>query len=1012
MLPNFITEVFVFMFILVLHTLAPSFPPKVCASAFAEEAAALLKWKASFANQNSSLLISWNIKPTKAKNSSSPCTWASVSCNIDGSVNRLNLTNSNVSTTLYDFPFSSLPNLEYVDLSMNELFGSIPAQIGNLSKLIYLDFSINQLSQEIPPEIGLLQNLQVLHLNENQLSGPIPEELSHLVYLTEVDLNTNHINGTIPSSLANLVNLTYLSLYGNLLSGSIPPEIGNLSNLVTAFLSSNLLTGSIPPDLGNLSKLETLFLFQNNLSGSIPVELGQLKSLQNLSLFGNNLIGTIPTSLGNLTNLTVLHLYDNQLSGSIPEELSNLELLTDLELDRNELNGSIPKSFGDLSNLEFLFLRENQLSGSIPEELGKLAKLAVMEMDTNQFSGHLPEHLCQNGTLQNFTGNRLTGNLSEMFGIYPNLNFMDLSNNEFYGGLSGNWGRCPNLAALLLADNHITGQIPSELGNASQLHVLDLSSNDFTGEIPKQVMMLASMLNLYLQNNQLFGNIPEEVGQLKNLLYLDLSANFLRGSIPENFGGFQQLFYLNLSNNNLSQQIPPQMGELTRLSILDLSHNYITGEIPSEFRSLQSLEILNLSHNYLSGFLPKALAELPGSLHINISFNNFEGPIPYGKAFKNITIEELRGNKGLCGNITGLQVCESPQLSRKHVNGKGFNLVLVIVLPLLGSLLLLCAFFGALKVCRQRKRKTTENVEDADLFSITTYDGKAMYREIIKATEEFSEIFCIGEGGFGSVYKTVLPPSNLVAVKRLHLLPEKVYFDSFLNEIRALTNIKHRNIVKLYGFCSTSKHSLLVYEYLERGSLAKIFSVDEEAKELDWEKRVNIIKGVAHALSYMHHDCTPSIVHRDISSNNVLLDSEYEARLSDFGTAKFLRKDSSNWTTLGGTLGYVAPELAYTMRVTEKCDVYSFGILTLETIKGTHPGDIVAYLMSSTPGNIELKDLLDQRLPPPTEETEKILISTIKLAKACLHVNPESRPTMHMISSLLSVGAPCRQQVG
>ncbi|XP_027165424.1 MDIS1-interacting receptor like kinase 2-like isoform X2 [Coffea eugenioides] len=1012
MLPNFITEVFVFMFILVLHTLAPSFPPKVCASAFAEEAAALLKWKASFANQNSSLLISWNIKPTKAKNSSSPCTWASVSCNIDGSVNRLNLTNSNVSTTLYDFPFSSLPNLEYVDLSMNELFGSIPAQIGNLSKLIYLDFSINQLSQEIPPEIGLLQNLQVLHLNENQLSGPIPEELSHLVYLTEVDLNTNHINGTIPSSLANLVNLTYLSLYGNLLSGSIPPEIGNLSNLVTAFLSSNLLTGSIPPDLGNLSKLETLFLFQNNLSGSIPVELGQLKSLQNLSLFGNNLIGTIPTSLGNLTNLTVLHLYDNQLSGSIPEELSNLELLTDLELDRNELNGSIPKSFGDLSNLEFLFLRENQLSGSIPEELGKLAKLAVMEMDTNQFSGHLPEHLCQNGTLQNFTGNRLTGNLSEMFGIYPNLNFMDLSNNEFYGGLSGNWGRCPNLAALLLADNHITGQIPSELGNASQLHVLDLSSNDFTGEIPKQVMMLASMLNLYLQNNQLFGNIPEEVGQLKNLLYLDLSANFLRGSIPENFGGFQQLFYLNLSNNNLSQQIPPQMGELTRLSILDLSHNYITGEIPSEFRSLQSLEILNLSHNYLSGFLPKALAELPGSLHINISFNNFEGPIPYGKAFKNITIEELRGNKGLCGNITGLQVCESPQLSRKHVNGKGFNLVLVIVLPLLGSLLLLCAFFGALKVCRQRKRKTTENVEDADLFSITTYDGRAMYREIIKATEEFSEIFCIGEGGFGSVYKTILPPSNLVAVKRLHLLPEKVYFNTFLNEIRALTNIKHRNIVKLYGFCSNSKHSFLVYEYLERGSLAKIFSVDEEAKELDWEKRVNIIKGVAHALSYMHHDCTPSIVHRDISSNNVLLDSEYEACLSDFGTAKFLRKDSSNWTTLAGTLGYVAPELAYTMRVTEKCDVYSFGILTLETIKGTHPGDIVANLMSSTPGNIELKDLLDQRLPHPTEETEKILISTIKLAKACLHVNPESRPTMHMISSLLSVGAPCRQQVG
>ena len=143
-------------------------------------------------------------------------------------------------------------------------------------------------------------------------------------------------------------------------------------------------------------------------------------------------------------------------------------------------------------------------------------------------------------------------------------------------------------------------------------------------------------------------------------------------------------------------------------------------------------------------------------------------------------------------------------MSRNHIKVKGLNLVLIIVLPLLGSFILLCAFFGAHKICQQRKRKTTENVVHADLFSISTFDGKAMYRELLKANEDFSKIFYIGEGGYGSLYKAMVPPSKLVAVKRLHLLPKKVYFNSFLNEIRALANIKHRNIV---GFYSKSTHS-------------------------------------------------------------------------------------------------------------------------------------------------------------------------------------------------------------
>ncbi|KAF7848744.1 hypothetical protein BT93_L1599 [Corymbia citriodora subsp. variegata] len=154
----------------------------------------------------------------------------------------------------------------------------------------------------------------------------------------------------------------------------------------------------------------------------------------------------------------------------------------------------------------------------------------------------------------------------------------------------------------------------------------------------------------------------------------------------------------------------------------------------------------------------------------------------------------------------------------------------------------------------------------------------------------------------------------------------------------------------------------------------------------------------------MHHDCSPPIVHRDISSNNILLDSEYEAHVSDFGTAKLLKSDTSNWTAVVGTYGYVAPELAYTMKVTEKCDMYSFGIVAIEVIKGRHPGDCISSLLA--PVNMEisivLRNILDPRLqmPPPSIEDE--LLTIFKLAIACLSASPQLRPSMETISQRLS----------
>eukprot|EP00268_Persea_americana_P056771 TRINITY_DN6743_c2_g1_i7.p1 TRINITY_DN6743_c2_g1~~TRINITY_DN6743_c2_g1_i7.p1 ORF type:complete len:369 (-),score=59.75 TRINITY_DN6743_c2_g1_i7:37-1143(-) len=295
-----------------------------------------------------------------------------------------------------------------------------------------------------------------------------------------------------------------------------------------------------------------------------------------------------------------------------------------------------------------------------------------------------------------------------------------------------------------------------------------------------------------------------------------------------------------------------------------------------------------------------------------------------------------------------------------------------------------------------------------DIFSIWNYDGTIVYEQIIEATENFDERYCIGVGGYGSVYKAMLRTEQIVAVKKLHKLEDGEFADgnSFTNEISALLEIRHRNVVSLYGFCSHPKCQFLVYEYVERGSLARVLSSEEAATEFNWPKRVNVIKGVAHALSYMHHDCKSPIIHRDISSNNILLNAEFDAFVSDFGIARLLKPDSSNWTSLAGTYGYIAPEFAYTMRVTEKCDVYSFGVVALEVIMGRHPGELISTLASSGCQDVLLKDLLDERIRPPMVQVTGEVILAAMVALTCISESPQSRPTMRQVSKLLSVVQP------
>ncbi|KAJ8759701.1 hypothetical protein K2173_009802 [Erythroxylum novogranatense] len=966
------------------------------------EATALLNWKSTLDNQSQLVLSSWT--------GSSHCNWKGIACDSSGSVTYFNLSLHGLTGTLQNLNFSSFRNLIRLDLSLNSFYGSVPPQIGNLSKLVLLDLSYNRLSGKLPPEIGRLANMSYMWLGVNQLSGSIPEELGFLTSLISFDLSSNYFTGSIPS-IRNLANLLRIHLDRNSISGSIPQEIGFLKSLEVLDFSRNILTGIIPTSLGNLSRLTQIYLYENNLSGRIPEELGLLRSLELLDLSENRLTGPIPTSIGNLTNLKGLAVYQNRLSGSIPSGIGELKFLTDLKLFTNQLSGSLPPQMNNLTQLINLLLSENRLTGHLPQDICISGTLENLTVDSNYFTGSAPKTLknCSSLVRVRLERNQLTGDISEVFGIYPQLNFIDLSFNKFCGEISPNWGQCYNLTRLKISNNNITGQIPRALAMATRLQYVDLSFNQLVGEVPKEFQNLTLLFNLLLNNNKLSGTIPLEIGTLSLLQYLNLAANNLTGSISGKLGQCMKLLDLNLSMNRFTNHIPPEIGNLNSLQTLDLSQNQLTGEIPQQLDGLKVLETLNLSHNNLSGLIPSDFDTIRSLTTVNLSYNQLEGAIPDLSAFHNAPFEALRNNKGLCGNATGLKPCPPTTIHRPSRKRIRHLIIFPIILPLCTLLLLVIVGVFSIYSWQVKERKGDAEREKGNLFQVWSYDGKIVYRSIIEATERFDPKFCIGQGSHGSVYKAELSTGQVVAVKKLHSPVDELdeaNSKAFTSEIRVLTELRHRNIVKLHGFCAHGRHSFLVYEFLESGSLQTMLQSDEQASAFDWEKRTNVINDLANALSYMHHDCSPPVVHRDISSKNILFNREFQAHISDFGTARILNPDSSNRTSFAGTYGYAAPEFAYTLEVNEKCDVYSFGVLALEIVMGKHPRDLISSLSSSNIQDDLLSELLDHRLIPPENQIAEIITTIVKIAISCLRSNPQSRPTMQRISLKLSTRIP------
>ncbi|GMN40982.1 hypothetical protein TIFTF001_010196 [Ficus carica] len=906
------------------------------------EANALLKWKESLPSQ--SILDSWIV--SEAHNIShtlpSPCKWYGITCNNAGSVTEINLSFKDLNGSLENLDFSSFPNLLRLDLKFNNLTGTIPTNIGLVSKLQFLD------------------------LSSNSLNGPLPLSLANLTQVYELDVSRNQISGVLDrrlfpdgrtASKSGLRSLKNLLFQDTQLGGRIPEEIGNLKFLVLVALDGSHFNGPIPQSLANLSDLAVLRLAENQLSGRVPERLGSSRKLSDLRLFGNKLSGTVPVELGNASSLVVLHLAENNFTGHLPPEVCKGGKLVNFSAAFNNFNGPIPTSLKNCRSLYRVRLEHNRLTGRIDKDLG----------------------------------------------VYPNLTYIDLSFNELQGQLSSNWGQCRNLTELKVAGNMISGKIPHEIFQLNQVVVLDLSSNRLSGEIPANIANLSSLSFLSLKDNKLSSWIPDKIGRLSNLESLELSSNMLSGPIPSQIGDCSKLRDLSLSKNRLEGTIPRQIGNLVSLQVsLDLSYNSLGGKIPPDLGSLIHLQSLNLSHNNLTGAIPPSLGDMVSLTDINLSFNHLEGHVPDISIFHSVQPEALSNNDNLCGKVEGLPPCNDTISETGKRNKKG-KLIVIIVLASLGSALLISFMYAGIWAFLW-KIKATKASEDehaskgGNLFSICYFDGKIVYQDILEATNNFDDKYCIGIGGSGKVYKANVPGGDQVfAVKKLSFhATDGSQIESikiFANEVAALTEIRHRNIVKLFGFCSQAMHTFLVYEFLERGSLADILRSDEEAEKLDWEKRIRVVKGVAHALSYMHHDCVPPIIHRDISSKNILLDSELEAHVSDFGTAKFLNLDSSNWTAVVGTFGYLAPELAYNMEVTEKCDVYSFGVLALEVLMGKHPGELMSDEENQTLHHKEV--VLDHRLSPPSSQNvDDDLHLMMNVAITCMRAKPESRPTM------------------
>jgi len=998
-----------------------------------------------------------------SRNTISDSTWLTYSLSTCQNLNLLNFSDNKLTGKLGATP-SSCKSLSILDLSYNPFSGEIPPTFvaDSPPSLKYLDLSHNNFSGSFSSlDFGHCSNLTWLSLSQNRLSGNgFPFSLRNCVLLQTLNLSRNELKFKIPGSLlGSLTNLRQLSLAHNLFYGDIPPELGQACRTLQELdLSANKLTGGLPQTFASCSSMRSLNLGNNLLSGDfLSTVVSKLQSLKYLYVPFNNITGTVPLSLTKCTQLEVLDLSSNAFTGDVPSKLcssSNPTALQKLLLADNYLSGNVPPELGSCKNLRSIDLSFNNLIGPIPMEVWTLPNLLDLVMWANNLTGEIPEGICVNGgNLETLilNNNLITGSIPQSIGNCTNMIWVSLSSNRLTGEIPAGIGNLVDLAVLQMGNNSLTGQIPPELGKCRSLIWLDLNSNNLTGPLPPELADQAGLVVPGIVSGKQFAFVRNEGGtscrgagglvefqgiraeRLENLpmAHSCSTTRIYSGMTVYTFTTNGSMIFLDLAYNSLSGDIPQNFGSMSYLQVLNLGHNKLAGNIPDSFGGLKAIGVLDLSHNDLQGFLPGSLGTLSFLSDLDVSNNNLTGPIPSGGQLTTFPQSRYENNSGLCG--VPLPPCSSgdhPQSLNTRRKKQSVEVGMVIGI----TFFILCVFGLSLALYRVKKYQQKEEQREKYIESLPTSGSsswklsgvpeplsiniatfekplrKLTFAHLLEATNGFSADSLIGSGGFGEVYKAQLGDGCVVAIKKLiHVTGQGDR--EFMAEMETIGKIKHRNLVPLLGYCKIGEERLLVYEYMKWGSLESVLHDRSKGgcSRLDWAARKKIAIGSARGLAFLHHSCIPHIIHRDMKSSNVLLDENFEARVSDFGMARLVNALETHLSvsTLAGTPGYVPPEYYQSFRCTSKGDVYSYGVILLELLSGKKPIDSAEF---GDDNNLvgwakqlyrekRCNEILDPELMTQTSGEAK-LYQYLRIAFECLDDRPFRRPTMIQVMAM------------